>query len=133
MKRKVTRSKVYRVIRKLLKTSTPEDIASDFLEQVTFEKLLKIFCNQCVFKSHSDHNKARQKTWYGMARLFHRAMDELKLEKEKKSIFKISKCEVYQCKCKKKFYVDPLSEKNCIFEVDRGVVVVTCPQCGKSE
>lgn len=133
MQRKVTRSKVYRVIRKLLKTYTADNIASDFIEQVQFDKLLKIFCNQCVYKSHSDPSKSRQKTWYGIARIFHRAMDELKLEKEKKSIFKISKCEVYQCKCKKKFYVDPLTEKNCVFAVDRGVIVVTCPECGKSE
>jgi hypothetical protein len=58
-------------------------------------------------------------------------MDELKLSN--KSIFKISRREIYTCKCKKRFYVDPISEKNCKFEVNSGVVIVTCPSCGKQE
>lgn len=68
-----------------------------------------------------------------VARLVHRAMDELKLEKEKKTIFKIARRDIYTCKCNKRFYVDPLHDKNCAFDVNRGLVVVTCPACGKKE
>lgn len=133
MKRKIVRSKCYRVIRKLLKTTTPEVVTNNLLDQIELEKLLMIMCNECVFKSNSILNKKKKKAWYGVARLIHRAMDELKLEKEKKTIFKVSRRDIYTCKCKKRFYVDPLHDKNCAFDVDRGLVIVTCPHCGKKE
>lgn len=133
MKRKIIRSKPYRIIRRLLKTSTPESVVGDLIAQITFEKLLMILCNQCVFKSNTDINKKKRKIWYRTARSVHRTMDELKLEKAKKTVFRISRRDVYQCKCKKKFYVDASIDKNCVFDVDRGVVVVTCPYCGITE
>jgi len=132
MKRKIVRSKVYRTIRKLLKTYTPDQIVSDLIDQVLIEKLVIIFCNQCVFKSNLNSNKKKKKAWYGLARMFHRAKDELQLEKEKKNIFKVSRKDIYECKCKKRFYVDPVLEKNCLFDMDRGILV-TCPGCGLSE
>lgn len=130
MKRKVTRSKVYRILRRLLKTHTPDTIVSDFIEQVPLEKFLLILSNRCVLKSNCEPSKKRKRSWYGLARMFYRAKDELQLE-EDKSIFKISRRDIYTCKCKKRFYVDPIVEKNCKFDMDKGVVV-TCPACGKT-
>jgi len=69
-----------------------------------------------------------------MSRIFHRAYDEINLEKTKKNVFKIARRDYYLCpKCSKKFKADPAKEENCKFELDRAMVIVKCPNCGHTE
>lgn len=92
------------------------------------------FSNQCIFKANAAKTKKIKRAWYGMARIFHRAYDEMILEKSKKTVFKIAHRDYYMCpKCKKKFKVDYAKEENCKFELDKGMIVVKCPNCGFSE
>lgn len=92
------------------------------------------FSNQCIFKANAEKGKKRKAAWYKMARIFHRAYDEMILEKTKKHVFKVARRDYYLCpKCKKRFKVDYAKEENCKFELDRGMIVVKCPNCSFSE
>ncbi len=65
-----------------------------------------------------------------MARLFHRARDELVLQTKP---FKITRRDIYECKCGKRFAVDPTRQLNAKFDSVLGVMVVSCPSCGVSD
>lgn len=126
--------KLDRRIKKLIDANGAGSVISCVLGNTTLDKLLLEFSNQCIFKAGAEKVKKRKRSWYGMARIFHRAYDEINLEKQKKSVFKIVRRDYYLCpKCNKKFKVDYAREENCKFELDRGVIVVKCPNCGHSE
>jgi uncharacterized protein YbaR (Trm112 family) len=105
-------------------------IIDRLLKNYSWEELLQLLSNRAVFNAQSD--RERRKKWYALARLFHRAMDELKM-KEKES-FEVSYKDIYTCpKCKHRFRVQPEKELNCKFDMDRSVMLVSCPYCKKAE
>lgn len=115
-------------IKKLMTTTSADAIVGEIITLLGFEKVMKTFCNCCVFKAYQEKVKKRGKAWNRAARVFHRAIDEVKLEKAGKKVFKINRRDIYECpKCKKKFRVEP--ELNCAYDVDRNIIVVTCPNC----
>ena len=121
-------------IKKILAQNPPNAVVSSLIRQLGHEKLLLYIANQCVFKVTSEKSKKRKKVWHNLSRLFHRAYDEINLEKSKKMIFKVVRRDYYECqKCKNRFKVDPMKEENCKYEIDRGMVLVKCPGCGTSE
>ncbi len=121
-------------IKRLVDLHGMDSVMYSLLKSTPLEKLILVFSNQCIFKFNTDKSKKRKRTWYKLARVFHRAYDEVKMEKAKKKVFKSLLKEVYQCQgCKKQFKVDPFKEENCKFDLDRGMVVVKCPNCDKSE
>ena len=123
-------------IKRLVEKNSFSSVLNAVMHQTPLEKLMLEFCNQCVFKAHAVKSGKQSRAWYNVARNFHRAFDELNLEKTKKKVFKIVRRDYYLCpnaKCKKKFIVDAMKETNCHFELDRGMVVVKCPNCGFSE
>ena len=121
-------------IKKLIDEHNLSVVMGSLLKVADLEKLILIFSNQCIFKANSDKSKKRRKNWYKLARTFHRAYDELGLERTKKQIFKVARRDTYECqKCKKRFRVDPAKEENCKFDLIRGMMVVTCPNCNNNE
>jgi hypothetical protein len=121
-------------LKKILAQNTPGMVISSLIKNIGQEKFLLYVANQCLYKSNAEKNKRRKRNWYNLSRLFHRAYDEINLEKSKKVVFKVARRDFYECqKCKKRFKVDPVKEENCIFEVDRGMVIVKCPNCGVTE
>lgn len=126
--------KLDRRIKKLIDANNISSVISSVLKTTTLDKLLLQFSNQCVFRATEEKTNKRKKSWYAMARVFHRAYDEMILEKQKKVVFKVAHRDYYLCpKCKKKFKVDPAKEENCKFEVDKSMIVVKCPNCSHSE
>lgn len=121
-------------IKKLIDLSGVGSLVCSVLKATTLDKLLLEFSNQCIFRANYEKTNKRKKSWYAMARVFHRAYDEMILEKQKKVVFKIARRDYYLCpKCKKRFKVDPAKEENCKFELDKGMIVVKCPNCNHSE
>jgi transcription initiation factor IIE alpha subunit len=121
-------------IKKLIEKNSFSSVLNSVMRGAPLEKLMLEFSNQCVFKANASKTRKAQRSWYNIARVFHRAYDEMILEKTKKVIFKVNRRDIYLCpKCKKKFKVDAAKEENCKFELDRGFVVAKCPNCGFTE
>lgn len=121
-------------IKKLIEKNGLNSVLNSVLRATHLEKLMLEFSNRCIFKASAEKVKKRKANWYRIARIFHRAYDEMILEKTKKAVFRIARRDYYLCpKCKKKFKVDHAKEENSKFELDRGVIVVKCPNCGFSE
>jgi DNA-directed RNA polymerase subunit RPC12/RpoP len=121
-------------VRKLIEKNSLSGVIDGVLRTTTLDKLLMEFSNQCIFRANAEKVKKRKASWYKMARVFHRACDEMTLEKTKKHVFKVARRDIYLCpKCKKKFKVDYAKEENCKFELDRGLIVVKCPNCSFCE
>jgi DNA-directed RNA polymerase subunit RPC12/RpoP len=121
-------------IKRLIEKNSFDSVLNCVMGQAPLDRILMACSNECVFKASKAKTKKASKAWYKMARVFHRAYDEMLLEKKKKVVFKISRRDIYLCpKCKKKFKVEPSTEENCKFELDRGMIVVKCPNCGHSE
>lgn len=121
-------------IKKLIEKNGFSSVLNSMMRGAPLEKMMLEICNQCVFKANAVKSGKQKRAWYNVARIFHRAYDELNMEKTKKAVFKVARRDIYLCpKCKKKFKADAAKEENCKFELDRGVVVVKCPDCGFSE
>ncbi len=121
-------------IKKLVEQNGINSVLNSVLKVTPLDKLLMEFSNQCIFKANASRTKKATKAWYAMARVFHRAYDEMILEKTKKAVFKVARRDYYLCpKCKKKFKVDHAKQENSKFELDKGMVVVKCQNCGFSE
>lgn len=126
--------KLNKKIKKLIDEHSFSTILNSVIASAPLDKLLLEMSNQCVFKSNAIHSKKMQKIWYNAARSLHRAYDEVNMEKTRKAAFKVVRRDYYLCpKCKKKFKADASKEENCKFELDRGMVVVKCPNCAFSE
>jgi DNA-directed RNA polymerase subunit RPC12/RpoP len=123
--------KTSRIVEKILKKYGEKTIVTGLLESLDWGELLLQLSNRCIFRASAERNKKKQREWYRQARIFHRALDEIKLEKKGKIKFKVVRKDIYECqKCKKRFKVDPAKEENAKFDLDKGMVVVTCPGCG---
>jgi hypothetical protein len=122
-----------RRLKKLLAQATPQDFAQVMLECVSWDRLMLAFSNIAWGKAQQFKKKAQKRHWLGKGRVFHRAMDEHILSKVKGNIFKISRRDVYECKCKKRFTVDAALNKNIQWDLSQCEFVVTCPHCGKQE
>lgn len=121
-------------LKKLLTKYTVNEVVGGLLDVQPWEQLLLTLSNQCIFRANSTKNKKKKRDCYRQARVFHRALDEITLEKKGKIIFKIARRDTYQCqKCKKQFRVDVGKEENAKFDLDKGIVMVTCPGCGVCE
>jgi len=121
-------------VRKLIEKNSLSGVLDGVLRTTTLDKLLMEFSNQCIFRANAEKVKKRKRAWYAMARIFHRAYDEMILEKTKKAVFKVARRDYYLCpKCKKRFKVEYAKEENCKFELDKGMIVVKCPNCSFSE
>lgn len=126
--------KLDRKIKKLIEVHTLNNVVTGLLTACDLEKLILSICNQCIFKANSNKIKKKQRIFYKLARLFHRGYDEMVMERTKKTVFKISRKDVYKCpSCKKIFRVEPAKEQNCKFDLSRGMIVVTCPNCKLAE
>jgi len=118
----------------LIDQFTLSGVLDSILTATTFEKLILQFSNECIYKANYAKTKKLRKQWYHVARVFHRAYDEIILEKTKKKVFKVVRRDYYLCpKCKKKFIVDPAKQENCKYDIDKRFTVVTCPNCGFTE
>ncbi len=122
-----------RRLKKLLTQCKPQDFAQVMLECVSWERLMLIFSNVAYGKAQGFKKKSQKRGWMGRGRIFHRAMDEHILSKAKGNVFKIGRRDIYECKCKKRFTVDAVAEKNIKWDLDQCEYVVTCPFCGKQE
>lgn len=121
-------------IKRLIEKNSFNSVLNAVITGTPLEKVMLEICNQCVFKANACKSGKQRRAWYNMARVFHRAYDELNMEKSRKAHFKVARRDIYLCpKCKKKFKVDAAKEENCKFELDRGVVVAKCPNCSFSE
>ena len=121
-------------VKRLVDTNSFQSVLYSLLRILPLEKLILAFSNQCIFLANSEKTNKRIKSWYRLARVFHRAYDEMILEKQKRNVFKIIRRDYCLCpKCKKKFRIDPAKQENCKFELDIGAIVITCPHCGKKE
>ena len=129
MTKPITRRK----LKKLLALCSPQDLAQVMLENVCWDRLMLAFSNIAWFKAQGFKKKAQKRAWVGKGRVFHRAMDEHILSRAKGGAFKISRRDVYECKCKKRFAVDAATNKNIAWDLSQCEYVVTCPHCGKQE
>lgn len=120
--------KLNKIIEKLLEKHTVSNLLEEILAVSPWEKLLLTMANKCVYRVGLEKRKKNKQKWYRMARILHRAFDEMGLEN--KGLFKIARMDVYECKkCKKRFKVDAAKETNCVFSLDKSAMVVTCPGC----
>jgi len=121
-------------MKQLIEKFCLNSVLDSILQATTYDKLLLQFSNQCVYKANNAKTKKLRKQWYHIARIFHRAYDEILLEKTKKKVFKVVRRDFYLCpKCKKRFQVDAARELNCKYDMDKRFCVVTCPNCSFSE
>jgi len=121
-------------IKRLIEKNSFSSVLNSVIQAAPLEKIMLEMCNQCVLKANASKTKKARRAWYNMARVFHRAYDELNMEKSRKAHFKVVRRDIYLCpKCKKKFKVDAAGEENCKFDLDRGIVVAKCPNCSFSE
>lgn len=126
--------KLSKIIARLVAKHTLPTILNEFLKHMPWEQVLQTLCNQCIINAYGAKTKKKSKEWYHLGRLFHRAMDEIKAEKgKKKPVFRVARVDVYECKCKKRFKVDAAKQLNCKFDLGKGTMLVTCPNCGRSE
>jgi hypothetical protein len=121
-------------LRKILARSSVRDVVLTLFDSVSWDRLMLEMANLAHGRSAGMPRKsAKAKMWISRGRVFHRAMDEQILSKVKGGIFKITRRDIYECKCKKRFVVDPAREKNIKFDIGQCEYVVTCPHCGKQE
>jgi hypothetical protein len=125
--------KLSTVMKKLLAKHQLGDLVAAFLQVSSWDKLLLMLSNRCVGLAYHAKGKKKKHEWMAQARILHRAYDEITLEKKEKRIFKVSRRDIYECKCKKRFRVDAGKEQNVKYDLDKGILAVTCPHCGKSE
>ncbi len=123
-----------RKLRKMLARTSLRDVVMALLETMSWDRLMLEMANTAHMRSSGMPRKSpKAKMWISRGRVFHRAMDEQILSKVKGGIFKITRRDIYECKCKKRFLVDPGREKNIKFDIGQCEYVVTCPHCGKHE
>lgn len=125
--------KLKTVFKKLLAKYTISNLLDEFLKIITWDKLFQQLCNRCCHLSYHAKGKAKKREWMRQARIFHRALDEIKLDIKKKSCFKIKRQDICYCKCGKKFIVEASIEKNIKFNAEKGFMVISCPFCKKQE
>jgi hypothetical protein len=125
--------KLTTLMKKLLVKYPLDNLIAAFLQAVEWDKFLLKVSNRCIGLAYHAKGKKKKREWMHQARLFHRAYDEINLTKKGRTIFKISRRDIYECKCKKRFRVDPTKELNVKFDLDTSALVVTCPYCGKNE
>ena len=122
-----------KAMKKLLVERPTQEIANAILDTVPWDKLMLALANVCCFNANQAKIKKQKKGWVARSRVLHRAMDEIYLQKSHGSPFKITRRDIYTCKCKKRFVVDPSTEKNIAWSLDQCEFVVTCPYCSKKE
>ncbi len=122
-----------RKLRRLLARSRPQEFVEAMMGSMSWDKLMLTFANVCVSKSGQTQKKPHKKIWINRSRIFHRTMDESILAKVKGNIFKIRRRDIYECKCKRRFHIDPANDKNISWDLDQCEFVVTCPGCKRKE
>lgn len=121
-------------LHKIIEEHTIDGVLAELLDSIELEKLLLGLSNKCVNKAYHQETNKLEAGWMGAARIFHRACDEIKFEKAGKNEFTITRKDTYECpKCKNKFKVDAAKEENAKFDLSRSTIIVTCPNCGKSD
>jgi len=119
-----------KIIERMIEKHSLRNVLGQFLELQPFDKFLLALANHCVFSAQNAKKKDQNK-WYRMARVLHRARDEMVM---KNKPFKIARKDMYHCsKCDKKFQVDPATELNIKLNLIEGLLIVTCPFCGLQE
>lgn len=127
------RKNLKRLFSKLALDHSAREVVEAVLGSISWEEFLRLLVNLCASRSNSAETGPQRKAWYARARIFHRAMDETYLKKDKKPIFRTVRQDIYHCKCGKKFRVDPARQENIRWSMEQTEFVVTCPECGRSE